>query len=268
MNRLLQIVLAALLIGALPASLASAEDQDASALLAKGVENLKVESSELVVRLERHRRDVITVLRFKARSSRRDPTVTKSWLLRLEPEAVAGIQLLSLQPNEGKPTIKQYLSATGGIVKIIAPAGGQSLFGTHFRLRDLKVLEDTAGTHRVLSKDQIEVAGAAREVVVIETLVSGGPHAKVVRFLDSETLLPLRVDYFDKAGTAVKRLTVLSLADDVPLATHTRMELLGIVPREYTDMFIEEHRFDLSESDLPERTFTDDYMKEIGEQYR
>ncbi len=268
MNKLLQILLVALLLGAFPASLVSAEEEDASALLAKGVENLKVESSELVVRLERHRRDVITVLRFKARSSFRDPAVTKSWLLRLEPEATAGIQLLSIAPNEGKQTIKQYLSATGGIINVVAPAGGQSLFGTHFRMRDLKVLEDTAGTHKVLSRDKIDVAGTPHEVVVIETLIDKGPHAKVIRFLDSETLLPLRVDYFDKAGTCIKRMTVLALAAEAPIATHTRMELLGIVPREYTDMFVEEHRFDLSETDLPERTFTDEYMKEVGEQYR
>ncbi len=267
MNKLLQILLAALLLGALPSSPASAEE-DASALLAKGVENLKVESSELVVRLERHRRDVITTLRFKARSSFRDPAVTKSWLLRLEPEATAGIQLLSIAPNEGKQTIKQYLSATGGIINVVAPPGGQSLFGTHFRLRDLKVLEDSAGTHKVLSRDKLTVAGTAHEVVVIETVVDKGPHAKVHRFLDSETLLPLRVDYFDKAGTVVKRMTVLALAASAPIATHTRMELLGIVPREYTDMFVEEHRFDLTEADLPERTFTEEYMKEVGEQYR
>ncbi len=268
MNKLILTLLGALLLASLPPSPVAAEEQDAAALLAKGVENLKVESAEFVVRLERHRRDVITVFRLKAATSDRDPTVSKSWVLRLEPEAVAGIQLLVLTPTGGKPTIKQYLSATGAIINIIAPPGTQSLFGTHFRLRDLSALEDTAGTHKVVSEDKIAIAGAEHAVVVIETILQDGPYSKLLRFLDSETLLPLRIDYFDKAGTAVKRLKVLALADSAPVATHTRMELLGMTPVEYTDMFVEEYRVNLDQTELRERTFTEDYMKEVGETYR
>ena len=76
------------------------------------------------------------------------------------------------------------------------------------------------------------------------------------------------MDYFNKAGDPLKRLTVLAIAPDAPLATHTRMELLGRDPAEYTDLFVEEYRFNLPEADLPERTFTEDYMKEVGEEYR
>lgn len=267
MKKLLPLLLAVLLC-ATSVSLAAAEEQDAAAMLARGAENLKNESSELVVRLERHRRDVITTLRFKSRSSLRDPSVAKSWILRLEPEAVAGIQMLALVPKEGKQTLKQYLSATGGIVTIMAPPDGQSLFGTHFKLRDLRVLDDARGTHKFVSRDSIEMGGKAHEVMVIETIPDGGPYSKVVRFLDSDKLLPLRIDYFNKAGHASKRLSVLAVAADAPIATHTRMELLGHTPREYTDMFIEEYRFNLDETALPERTFTDDYMKEVGEAYR
>ncbi len=267
MNKLLPLLLAMSLCATsvLPAA---AEEQDAASLLARGAESLKHESSELTVRLERHRRDAITTLRFKSRSSLRDPSVAKAWLLRLEPEAVAGIQMLAITPKEGKPTLKQYLSATGGIVTIMAPPDGQTLFGTHFKLRDLRVLEDARGSHQVVSKDSVNVGGKDYEVVVIETTPDSGPYGKLVRFLDSEKLLPLRIDYFDKSGQAVKRLSVLALAESAPIATHTRMELLGHSPREYTDMFIEEYRFDLDETALPERTFTDDYMKEVGEEYR
>jgi hypothetical protein len=266
MSRALVLTLAALLC-ALPARPAAAEE-DAAALIARGAKSLEHQSSELLIRLERHRHTAVTAMRFKVRTSLRDPTVAKSWLLRLEPEAVAGIQLLTLVEADGKQTIKQYVSATGVIVNIIAPPDGQTLFGSHFKLRDLKVLEDGRGTHTLIGPEAIEVAGTRYECIVIETVLDSGPYKKVVRFLDKDKLLPLRVDYFDKAGEPFKRLTVLAIAPDAPLATHTRMEMLGRDPVEFTDMFVEQYRFDLPEADLPERTFTDDYLKEVGQQYR
>lgn len=261
-------VLFATALSLLLAAPAHAGESDARALLDKGIESLKTQSSELTVRLERHKKEVITTFRFKTRTSNRDPALTKSWMLRLEPEALAGMQILALTPLDGKPTVKQYVSVSNTIVSVPNPTGGTNLFGTDFQVRDLRVLEHASGVHTVRGKDSLTIGAKAYPVTVIETVPDKGAYGKVVRFLDDERSLPLRVDYFDKAGTPIKRLTVMAIAPDAPLATHTRMEVLTGRGGQFTDMFVEEYAFDLTEEALPERTFTDEYLKEVGLTYQ
>jgi|GEM_PF-5033357 len=266
MTKLLPVFFAAVL-GLLSTSPALADD-DASALLTKGIKSLEHTSSEMVVRIERHKKEVVTSFRFHTRTSNREEGVSKSWMLRLEPELQAGMQILAITRKEGNPTVKQYVSATGDIIGLPNPGGGTNLFGTDFQVRDLKSLDVETGAHKEIGKDTITVGGTGFPVTVIETVPAKGVYGKVVRFLDDTTSLPLRVDYFDKAGNPVKRLTVLELAKDRPLAVHTRMEVLGKVPTQFTDMFVESYAFDLSEEALPERTFTDEYLKEVGLKYQ
>lgn len=256
---------------ALCAPAAVTPETTAEQLLQAGMDRMATKTAAVDVRFEKHRKELVTVVRIKTRISRREPGVIKTWVLQLEPEMLAGVQFLFVGREEGGDSLWHYMPVVGKANALPANAGGNPpMFGTHYRLEDLDVTRVEKGEHSRLGEDTVNVGGVEHRVYIVETRLKGaGPYRRVVRFLDAEQLLPLRIDYFDVRDRPVRRFAVLGVAKvgEVPVATHTRMEKLG-VDGEYTDMFLESYRFDLDEAALPERTFTPAYLEEVGEAYK
>lgn len=244
---------------------ATATDLTAEQWLRAGAEQLTARSALLELRLVQTKNGKEREVRLETATSRRDPKMVKTWILQHTPEIQAGMQFLTLATEDGEEQYR-YVPVTRAVGRV-NPTENFSLFGTDFQIRDISVADPSEGQHRIVGTGEVEIGGLDRTVTIVESTYDSGRHRKVVRFLDSEHKLPLRVEYYGKAGDLEKRLTVLEVKTDapVPVATHSRME--SIDRGSATDLFVDSYRFDLDEAALPESTFTKEHMLEVGKNY-
>lgn len=259
-------VLALILTAAL-ASPAAAQSPDLSAAqwLEASAAQFTATSSAVDLRLVRTRSGKERTVTLQTRMSRRDAGVIKTWILQLSPDVQAGTQFLTLVRGEQEE--QYHLMPAVGTVSRVSPAENFSLFGTDFQIRDISIADPAVGEHRVLRGDEVLVAGVPYAVTVIESTYETGKHRRLLRYLDNERKLPLKVEYFDKKDQLTKRLSVLEVAmvDNTPIATLSRMENLQRGTR--TDLIVDSARFDLGEDALPESTFTKEHMRSVGARY-
>lgn len=256
----------ALSLALLAPALSSAEELTAEQWLRAGAERLTAETARLDLRLVHERKGASREVTLETATSRRDPAVVKTWILQTGPALQAGTQFLTLTRSDDEEQYR-YLPVTGALTRV-QPTDNFSLFGTDFQIRDIQVADPEDGTHAIVGTGTVTVGGVERPVTRVESRYETGKHRRVVRSLDDEHKLPLLVEYFDKSDSPTKRLTVLAVATDsaVPVATHSRME--NLKRGSTTDLHIDKHAFDLDEDALPEATFTEERILELGAKYR
>ena len=244
---------------------ASAEELTAEQWLDAGTAQLTATSSAIDIRLVRNRGPSQRSVVLETRMSHRAAGAVKTYILQLEPKLQAGSQFLTIV--NGTEEEQYQLMPSVGSVTQITPNQNFSLFGTDFQIRDIAVADPTVGTHRVLRKETVPVQGLIRPVTVIESTYTTGKNRRVLRYLDDVEKLPLKVEYFADGGKLLKRLVVLEIAKNgsIPLAIRSRME--NVLRGTHTDLIIEKHRFDLSEAELPESTFTKEHMVTVGKRF-
>lgn len=245
---------------------AETPDLSAKQWLEASAEQMTATSAAVDLTLTRTRTGGERVVKLETRMSRREAGLLKTWILQLAPEVQAGSQFLTLV-RDGEEEEQYQLLPVMGTVSRIKPSENFSLFGTDFQIRDISVADPDVGSHVVLKSDTVMVGGTSYPVTVVQSTYETGKHRKVLRYLDDDKKLPLKVEYFDKSDKMVKRLTVREVAQigGVPMAMKSRMENLS--KDTYTDLVVDKAEFDLSEEALPESTFTKDHLIRVGQGY-
>ncbi len=136
------------------------------------------------------------------------------------PPEVRGASYLAIQGEDGgEEQIFMFLPAIGQVRRVTANTAAESLWDTDFSYEDMKYLQGVQrrGGGERLDDDEVE----GRAVYVLQTRAeSDDPDAiyeRVVTFVDQQTCVSLRTDFYERGDTVRKRLlaTIATLeADD------------------------------------------------------
>lgn len=127
----------------------------------------------------------------------------------LEPENIAGTGLLTVDHKAGESDQWIYLPAMERVRRIAASRKGGRFVNSEYYYEDLRRRHPSKDQHRVLGRETID--GVACDVLESTPVdPSGSVYVKRVSWVDRDTLLPLRVDFYEKNTEAPsKRLVVL-----------------------------------------------------------
>ncbi|WP_157264168.1 outer membrane lipoprotein-sorting protein [Azohydromonas aeria] len=131
------------------------------------------------------------------------------------PPVVQGTGLLIV--DEAKPVndIWMYLPATRRIRRIAGAEKSNWFMGTEFTHEDFEDYKSNAYSFQ-LDKEG-EACGAEQQCFVITATASAAAekdasgYSRKVYWIERETMYPVRIDYYDKAGAQAKRLDVRKL---------------------------------------------------------
>lgn len=115
----------------------------------------------------------------------------------LDPEDIAGTGLLSIDKADGSTDQWLYLPALDRVRRISSDRKGGRFVGSDFYFEDLQERKPTRDRHRLLGRQQ--EGGVVCEVLESVPLQAGDSvYRKRVSWIDPDTFIPLRVDYFEK----------------------------------------------------------------------
>jgi hypothetical protein len=119
----------------------------------------------------------------------------------LEPQDVAGTGLLSISNADGSTEQSLYLPALDRVRRISGDRKGGRFVGSDLYYEDLQERQPAKDHHRLLGKEVLNgISCDLLESVPVEA--SDSVYRKRISCVDSQTLLALRVDYFERDDAA------------------------------------------------------------------
>jgi hypothetical protein len=186
-------------------------------------------------RLDRGRGETATLIRF------------------LEPPDIAGTGLLSIDRSDGSNEQSLYLPELDRVRRISGDRKGGRFVGSDLYFEDLQQRQPAKDQHRLLGNETVDG-------VVCEVLEStprdpaDSVYRKRISWIDPQTLLVHRVDYFERDDTTpTKRWVQLAKKRVQGYWTVTDSRVTDLSSGHETRMIVEEVLFDRK---LPTRLFT------------
>lgn len=118
----------------------------------------------------------------------------------LEPEDIAGTGLLGVSKADGTSDQWLFLPALDRVRRIAGDRKGGRFVGSDLYFEDLQERKPSQDRHRLLGKETLAgAAGAACEVLEsVPVNADNSVYLRRVSWIDPQTLLVLRVDYFER----------------------------------------------------------------------
>jgi hypothetical protein len=163
---------------------------------------------------------------YRIEKSRRET----SYLLRfLDPEDITGTGLLVVDEGSGDANQWLYLPALDRVRRISGGRKGGRFVGSDLYYEDLEERQPEDDTHRIIGEEAI--AGVNCKILEsIPVSADNSVYSKRMSWVDPQTLLAMRVDYYEKdAANPSKRLQLMRKAriQGYWTVTHSRIVDLG-----------------------------------------
>lgn len=132
------------------------------------------------------------------------------------PPVIQGTGLLIVDGGKPVNDIWMYLPATRKIRRIAGSEKSNWFMGTEFTHEDFEDYKTSAYSFTLDKED--EACGEQQKCFVVTASASDAAekeasgYGKKTYWIEKQTLYPVRIDYFDKAGSPAKRLDVRKLA--------------------------------------------------------
>jgi len=171
----------------------------------------------------------------------------------LDPEDIAGTGLLSVDKADGEADQWLYLPALDRVRRISSNRKGGRFVGSDLYFEDLQTRSPSRDRHRLLGKQTEN--GILCEVLESIPVDSGNSvYRKRISWIDPQTLLVQRVDYFEKDdGTPSKRWLLRNRKKVQGYWTDTDSRMIDLQSGHETRMVIDVALYDQK---LPARLFT------------
>lgn len=123
----------------------------------------------------------------------------------LSPASVKNTRFLTRQRPDGSNDQWIYLPALGRVKRIASSEGGGSFMGSDFTYADMAstTYDTDEANHILLRSETID----NRDAYVIESIpITSSDYGKTVIWVDKQTSLPLKVEFYDKDRNAVVKI--------------------------------------------------------------
>lgn len=148
----------------------------------------------------------------EVKAMRGEDGLLRSLVRFVKPADVAGISFLVREKQNALPDQYVYVPAAKVVRRVAAGNAGSSFFGSDFTFGDLMPLpeseRDKVKTQRLPDG---KVGNQTTYVIEAVPQVEGSPYSKLIVHVDQKLLTPLKIEFFDPAGKALKTLTVKKL---------------------------------------------------------
>lgn len=182
------------------------------------------------------------------------PNGETAYLLRfLGPEDIAGTGLLSVDKADGANDQWLYLPALDRVRRVAGDRKGGRFVGSELYFEDLQERQPTLDRHRLLGRETLDgVVCEVLESVPVDP--ANSVYRRRVSWVDPQTLLVLRVDYFEKdPATPSKRWLLVDKKKIQGYWTVTDSRMIDLDSGRVTRLVVETAKYDRR---LPARLFT------------
>lgn len=184
-----------------------------------------------------------------------------------EPEDIAGTGLLTLDHKNGESDQWIYLPAMERVRRIASNRKGGRFVNSEYYYEDLRERKVHQDRHRILGRETVN--GIVCEVLEsIPAEAGNSAYLKRVSFIDPNTLLALRVDFYEKnEQEPSKRLTVAAFRRISGFWTVTDSTMTDLTTGNATRLTVEKIQYNQR---LPARLFTTEVLEDesLEEDYR
>jgi hypothetical protein len=212
-------------------------------------------------------RDITTVSRMELSEKGRAPRVRELVTYRIDrgrgefatlvrflaPKDIAGTGFLSVDKADSSNEQWLYLPALDRVRRIAGDRKGGRFVGSDIYYEDLQTRKPASDRHRITGKESI--GGVACEVLEsVPVDPANSVYRKRVSWVDPQTALVLRIDYFEKDETTpTKRWTMVSKKSVQGYWTVTESRVADLSAEHETRLIVESSRYDRK---LPAKLFT------------
>jgi len=154
-----------------------------------------------------------------------------------------------------------FIPAINLVNRIAARDSRSSFVGSDFTYEDVSGRELSADTHTLLREDEIN----GRKVSVIEsTPKSPTEYVKKFAWIDQETFLPLKEEYYDIQGALYKVFTADEVKEDQGLPTVMKRTMLSVKTGHKTEVVYERVQYNIG---LGDDLFSERYLRRPPERW-
>ena len=170
-----------------------------------------------------------------------------------DPADIAGTGLLTLDAADGASNQWIYLPAMQRVRRVDSNRKGGRFVNSDYYFEDLRDRKPTMDTHRLIGRETLD--GVACEVLESVPVEAGNSvYLRRVSWIDPVSLLPLRVDFYEKnAKQPAKRLEVAAREQVQGYWTVTDSTMTDLRSGHRTRLAVERIAYD---RDLPARLFS------------
>ncbi len=184
-----------------------------------------------------------------------------------EPTDIAGTGLLTHDLDDGSSNQWIYLPAMKRVRRVDSNRKGGRFVNSDYYFEDLRDRKASMDKHRIIGRET--VAGVECEILEsVPVEADNSVYRKRVSWIDPQTLLPLRVDFFERSAEQPnKRLEVTRFELVQGFWTVMDSVMTDLVKRHETRLTVESARYD---QDLPGRLFSTQSLEDdrIERRYR
>ncbi|HDQ14989.1 MAG TPA: outer membrane lipoprotein-sorting protein [Sediminispirochaeta sp.] len=173
-----------------------------------------------------------------------------------QPASVQGSRFLTIE-NQDRPDDQWiYLPALGRVRRIASSEQDNSFMGTDFSYRDMQSREVDDDQHRLLGEE----TRSGYHTYLLESTPKDptSPYSKRLQWVDQETWIPIRVEFFDRNDELLKVLTVERIENVQGYWTVIDTTMRNIQTDHSTELNIKKLVY---EGALPEGLFTVNFLR-------
>ena len=187
---------------------------------------------------------------------RKDGEVVRSYVRFSSPTDVAGTQLVVVDHPDRIDEQLLYLPALKRTNRIAGKARSGSFMGSDFAFEDLEISQGDNDQHTLI--DESDAAW------IIETTPSADSSYSTIRSHVSRADNMPRLVEFYRNGELAKRLTITHTESDGDTLVPTRSVMENLQRGTQTILEVEQYRLNVPAAEIPDETFTAEYMKRNG----
>ncbi len=186
----------------------------------------------------------------------------KTTIVFLSPPDIRGTAFLSIEnPKGADKTQFLYLPSLGRVRRITSKQKANSFVNTDYSYEDIGRRWPAKDFHKLIGEDSI----LGRPCYVLESVPKKegeSQYSKRICYIDKETGLSLRREFFDKKGRKIREMRVnkISVVDGIPTVIDS--EMIDLRTGHKTVMKVKDVRYNQG---LPDKVFSVRYMKSLIE---
>lgn len=163
----------------------------------------------------------------------------KTFIRFLKPADIEGTGFLSLENKSGNDTQYLYLPELGRSRRIVSSQQNLRFVNTDFTYEDMQRRKPELDIHRFIGYEELE----GYQCYVIEYIPKdkdSSQYSKTVQWIDKDSFIPIRVDFYNKKNKLIKRLSVKQLKKIEGIWTAVDMIMEDFLERHKTRLFLTE----------------------------
>ncbi|MCM8781007.1 MAG: outer membrane lipoprotein-sorting protein [Candidatus Omnitrophica bacterium] len=164
----------------------------------------------------------------------------KTFIRFLEPADIKDTSFLSLEYNEDEDIQYLYLPALGRVRRIVSSQKNLRFMNTDFTYEDMQRRRPEKDEHRVICEEIFD----GRQCYVVESLPKDkSQYSKRVSWIDKESRMILKIDFYNKSGQKSKVFRVVDLDKRQNIWTALKVVMEDLEDKHSTRMQVVEVKY-------------------------